>query len=130
MDWLRRFMMGRYGVDKLSIALILVSFIFTFIFRSSQNSILSTLNLIIIFFAYFRVFSKNTYKRYSENQKFLKYWQPMENKIRAFTNRFKNRKNYKYLKCTNCKQKIRVPRGKGKIKIKCPKCGETMIKKT
>lgn len=129
MNWLRKFMMGRYGVDKLSIALIVLSFIFTILFRFFPSRILSTLYILIPFIAYFRILSKNTYKRYQENQQFLKYWQPIENNIKNFINRFKNRKDYKYLKCTNCKQKIRVPRGKGKIKIICPKCKKTMIKK-
>lgn len=129
MNWLRRFMIGRYGVDQLSIALIIVSFISTILFRFYPSRILSTLYILIPFIAYFRILSKNTYKRYLENQKFLKYWKPVENKIKGFINRIKNRKDYKYLKCKNCKQKIRVPRGKGKIKIVCPKCKETMIKK-
>lgn len=130
MNWLRKFMVGRYGVDQLSLALIVLSFMFSILFRFYPSRILSTLYILLPFIVYYRILSRNTYKRYSENQKFLVYWNPIGNKIKTFTNRFKMRKDYRYLKCKNCKQKIRVPRGKGKIKIICPKCKETMIKKT
>lgn len=130
MNWLKKFMTGRYGIDQLSIALVVFAFLISILFRFYPNRILSSLYLIIPLFAYYRILSKKIYKRHAENQKFLVYWNPIENKIKNFISRFKNRKYYKYLKCPSCKQKIRVPRGKGKIKIVCPKCKETMIKKT
>ena len=130
MNWLRKFMAGRYGVDQLSIGLILLSLILSVLFRFYPNRILSTLYILIPFVVYYRTLSKNIYKRYSENQRFLVYWNPIGNKVKFFINRFKKRKDYRYLRCKSCKQKIRVPRGKGKIKIICPKCKETMIKKT
>ena len=130
MNWLKKFMIGRYGVDHLSIALLVFSFILSILFKFYPNKILTTLYIFIPFIAYYRTLSKNTYKRYAENQKFLVYWNQIKNKIKKIINKFKNRKNYRYLKCRNCNQKIRVPRGKGKIKITCPKCKETMIKKT
>lgn len=130
MNWLRKFMIGRYGVDQLSIGLIVLSFIFSILFRFYPSRILSTLYILIPLLAYYRILSRNAYKRYAENQKFLVHWNPIGNRVKTFINRFKKRKDYRYLSCKNCKQKIRVPRGKGKIKIICPKCKETMIKKT
>ena len=130
MNWLRKFMTGRYGLDQLSIALVVSSFLISILFRYYPSKILSSLYLVVPLIAYYRILSKDTYKRYGENQKFLVYWNPIGNRIKTFIRRFKNRKDYKYLKCPSCKQKIRVPRGKGKIKIVCPKCKETMIKKT
>jgi ribosomal protein L37AE/L43A len=68
--------------------------------------------------AIFRTLSRNTYKRYQENRKFL-----------ALQQRIKDR-DHRYFSCPRCKQTVRVPRGKGKIAISCPKCKEKFIKKT
>jgi ribosomal protein L37AE/L43A len=68
--------------------------------------------------AIFRSFSRNVYKRYQENHRFL-----------LFFDRLKDRK-HKIFQCPRCRQMVRVPRGKGKIAITCPKCRERFIKKT
>ncbi|MGO1369089.1 MAG: hypothetical protein ACTHVE_03260 [Senegalia sp. (in: firmicutes)] len=127
MNWIKKFMIGRYGPDQLSTALLVLYIIFSGIFHSTLLNILSMVLLIIIFY---RMFSKDIGKRYEENNKFLKYWHPIKNKARKKMNRMKSRKDYRYYECLNCKQKLRVPRGKGKITVTCPKCKITMIKKT
>lgn len=130
MNWIKKFMTGRYGNDQLSIALLAFSIIFSIfsgIFDSSLLNILSMISLIIIFY---RIFSKDIGKRYQENNKFLKHWYPMKNKARKKMQKIKSRKDYRYYQCPSCKQEFRVPRGKGKITVTCPKCKMTMIKKT
>lgn len=81
-------------------------------------------------YCYFRLFSRNIQKRYAENQKFL----AKTYNIRCFFNKQKNmfmqRRIYHIYKCPGCKQKIRIPRGKGRIEVRCPKCGTTFIKKS
>ena len=81
-------------------------------------------------YSYYRMFSRQTYKRALENQKFLQH----TSKIRGFFAKQKymvaQRKTHHIYKCPNCKQKIRVPKGKGKIEIRCPKCQTTFIKKS
>ena len=119
----QRFMQGRYGTDKLSLALLytgfafcILSFIFSWFFI--LNILFTLLSYVCMVIAIFRCLSRNTYKRYQENRKFLMFFQ-----------RFKDRE-HRYYDCPRCRQQVRVPRGKGKISITCPKCREKFIKKT
>lgn len=84
----------------------------------------------MVIYAYVRIFSRNISKRYDENQRYLAKTQ----KIRTWINKQKSlrqqRKIYHIYTCPGCKQKIRVPKGKGKIEIRCPKCGTTFVKKS
>ncbi len=130
MNWLKRFMAGRYGGDQLSIALIIVNLLISILSRFLNSKILGILNLGISVVILYRIFSKNIAKRYQENMKFLNLWNPIKNKVKNKIQRIKSLKHYKYFKCSNCKQKLRVPRGKGKVSITCPKCKTTIIKKT
>ena len=117
------FMAGRYGNDKLNMVILGVGLAASLISVFVQNSVL--LNLIffflsygLMFWAFFRLLSRNTYKRYQENRKFLQ-----------FVGRIKDRDN-RYFDCPKCRQMVRVPRGKGKISITCPRCREKFIRKT
>lgn len=88
------------------------------------------LALALLVYAYYRMFSKDLSKRSAENQWYLK----KEMKVRGWWQRKKKaiagRKEYKIYKCPKCGQKIRVPRHKGKIAIRCRKCGEEFIRRT
>ena len=128
-DWFRRLMMGRYGVDQLTWVLLVLSLILSLcggIFRSNVLRILCWAVLIV---CYLRIFSRNIYARQQENQKLLQFWWKLKNGKANRPTR-EQRKNYKVFSCPTCKQKLRVPRGKGKISISCPKCGTNFIKKT
>lgn len=119
----QNFMRGRYGTDKLNLTLLFVGFAFSilslifswFIILKLLFTLLSYLCLIV---AVFRCFSRNTYKRYQENRKFLMFFQQLKDR------------EHRYFDCPRCRQQVRVPRGKGKISISCPKCKEKFIKKT
>lgn len=128
MNWLRKFMYGRYGTDQLSMTLIVISLILSLL--APVFKLPPSIFLVLLFIAYFRVFSKNINKRYRENQKFLETFKPITSRFNKLKRRMKSRKNYKYFRCKNCKQEIRVPKGKGKIRVTCPNCGEKTIKKT
>ena len=130
MNWLRKFMIGRYGVDQLSIVLLVINMILSISLRFLNNRILDIFFIIIPIIVLYRMFSKNISKRYQENMKFLNIWNPLKKKINNRIQRIKSLKDYKYYKCPNCKQVLRVPRGKGKISITCPKCKFAMIKKS
>jgi peptidoglycan/LPS O-acetylase OafA/YrhL len=71
-----------------------------------------------LFIAIFRSLSRNIYKRYEENRKFLVFFQKLKDK------------DHRYYNCPRCRQQVRVPKGKGKISITCPKCREKFIKTT
>ena len=119
---IQRMMMGRYGHDRLNMALLVVGLILTVISMFVGNKLLvlvtTLLSYVFLILALFRSFSRNTYKRYNENRRFL-----------LMIDRIKDRSN-RYYSCPKCRQTVRVPRGKGKIAITCPKCREKFIKKT
>lgn len=123
-------MAGRYGGDQLSIALIIANLLISILSRVFNSKVLGILNFVISILILYRIFSKNITKRYEENMKFLNKWNPIKNKVSKKIKEIKGLKHYKYYKCPNCKQKLRVPRGKGKVSITCPKCKTEMIKKT
>ena len=74
--------------------------------------------------------SKNKMKRHQENILFLRYWYPIQTKMMNKYRQFKTKRQYRYYKCKECGQELRVPKGKGKIEITCPKCHHSFIKKT
>ena len=120
--WMRRFMAGRYGTDQLNMAILgagLVLCIISMFIRIPQlNLLMTTISYALVFWAVFRTFSRNTYKRYEENRKF-----------RQFFDRLKDRE-HRYYTCPKCHQSVRVPRGQGKIAITCPRCRERFVRKT
>ena len=125
-----RFMQGRYGVDQFSrflLGVALVSIIISMFVRGYFGTLLNTIGLLAIVYTYFRIFSRNIQKRYGENQKYLS----VTSKLRMRLNREKNimaqRKTHHIYTCPGCGQKIRIPRGKGKIEIECPKCHTKFI---
>jgi len=129
-DWLKRFMTGRYGVDQLSWVILGVYFIISIVARILNNRILDVFGIVALGILIYRMLSKNISARYQENMKFLNTWNPIKRKVNNRIQRIKDLKYYKYYKCSNCKQVLRVPRGKGKISITCPKCKTVMIKKS
>ena len=118
----RRFMMGRYGTDKLNMVILgaglIASLVGMFIHYPPVNLALTLISYVLLGWSIFRCLSRNTYKRYQENRKYLMLLQ-----------RIKDRE-HKYYDCPRCHQQVRVPRGKGKIAISCPKCKEKFIRKT
>ena len=124
MNWFKKFMYGRYGVDELSIALLGVSLIIMVIFGLFPGylRILSLIAYIPLIFYIFRTFSKNIFKRQQEYYKYLAFKNSSLSKIRKYKNRIQGSKTHKYFKCPNCGQELRVPKGNGKITVTCPKC--------
>ena len=119
---LRDFMAGRYGTDKLNMVILsvglAVSLLSVFFRHPPVNLLLVVLSYGLMIWAIWRTLSRNTYKRYQENRKFLQ-----------LVDRAKDRNN-RYFDCPKCRQLVRVPRGKGKISITCPRCQEKFIRKT
>ena len=128
-DWFRRLMMGRYGVDQLTWVLLVLALVLSLCGSIFRIGFLRLLCWVVLFFCYFRIFSRNIYARQMENQKLMRLWYRLKNKT-ANRPTAQERKNYRVFVCPTCKQKLRVPRGKGKISITCPKCATSFIKKT
>ncbi len=122
MNGLRRFMTGRYGTDKLNMTILGVGVILSVITLFVQNDVADLVLMVLSYgcmiWALYRSFSRQTYKRYQENRKFL-----------LTLDRIKDR-DHRYFDCPRCRQLVRVPKGKGKISITCPKCKERFVKKT
>lgn len=121
-NWLHRFMQGRYGNDKLNMTILwsgVLACVISMVLPWPKGKVLfSLLSYVCMFWAIFRGLSRNTYKRYQENRKYL-----------CFIEKIKDREHRHY-NCPRCRQPVRVPRGKGKIAITCPRCKEKFIKKT
>ena len=124
-----QFMQGRYGADQMGQMLSAVSMVFLIISLFSRNQAWFLLAVIGIVYNYFRMFSKNISKRYAENQKYLKMTAGIRRKLASWKSQLAQRKIYHIYRCPGCKQKIRVPRGRGKIEIRCPKCNTRFVKK-
>lgn len=125
-----QFMQGRYGADQMGQMLSAVSMVFLIISLFSRNQAWFLLAVIGIVYNYFRMFSKNISKRYAENQKYLKMTAGIRRKLASWKAQLAQRKIYHIYRCPGCKQKIRVPRGRGKIEIRCPKCNTRFVKKS
>ena len=125
-----QFMQGRYGADQMGQMLSAVSMVFLIISLFSGNQAWFLLAVIGIVYNYFRMFSKNISKRYAENQKYLKMTAGIRRKLASWKSQLAQRKIYHIYRCPGCKQKIRVPRGPGKIEIRCPKCNTRFVKKS
>lgn len=130
MEWLKKFMTGRYGLDQLGLSLFVLIFILSIISGFTHSIIFTVCTFILIYYFYFRLLSKNHYKRQQENFKFLRIWSPIQKRLNRYMKQFKERKQYKYFTCSSCRQTLRVPRGKGKICITCPKCKNELHKRT
>ena len=118
----RNFMVGRYGNDRLNMAILLAGVLVCFVgmvlpWAAAKLALMAVAYGLMIW-AIWRCLSRNTYKRYRENRKFL-----------MLLDRIKDRQ-HRYFECPKCHQPVRVPRGKGKIAITCPKCKGKFVKKT
>ena len=127
---MQRFMAGRYGNDQLNQFIFIVAIISMVLEITTRQSLFYTLTLVLLILAYVRVFSRNINKRYEENMKFLQKKDAILNKFRKQKYYAAQRRNSHIYTCPQCKQKIRIPKGKGKISITCPKCRTSFIKKS
>ncbi|MBE7030061.1 MAG: hypothetical protein E7409_01380 [Ruminococcaceae bacterium] len=130
MNWLSRFMMGRYGADQLSFALLALGLLCSMLSRVPALRFFFFLSYAIMAVMLFRMLSRNPVKRRIENEKFLKIWNPVAAWGKLQMQIFRERKVYRYFRCPKCKSYVRIPRGKGKVKISCRMCRHEFLKKT
>ncbi|MFQ7321443.1 MAG: hypothetical protein ACLROS_10865 [Faecalibacterium sp.] len=126
----RRFMAGRYGTDALNQFLSIVSIVLLLVALLSRVNLFTWVGMGVLIWCYYRTFSRNIPKRTEENYKFYTLKQQLEGKVRSLKEQWANRKLYHYYRCPQCRQKLRVPRGRGRIQISCPRCGTQFIKKS
>ena len=132
-DRIARFMIGRNGNDQLNLFLLISSVVLLVVGAFTGGIIRSVLRLaafVFLAFTYYRMLSKDVYKRREENGKYLQIRYRVFAKLKALKERWVQRKDYKFFQCPSCHAVLRVPRGRGKIKIVCRKCGNTFIGKS
>jgi len=126
---LRAFMSGRYGTDQLNLGLLVLYLLLCLIASATGFSFFNLLALIVVVLAFFRMLSRDPYRRARENQLFLDKMQPVLRFLRQQRLRFTD-KQHRYYRCPCCRQMLRVPRGRGKITIICPRCRTTIERKS
>lgn len=125
-----QWMIGRYGMDQLGMALAGCYFILAIIGSFVHLWVLNGISYVPLVLCIFRVTSKAQNKRYYENQKFLSFIRPFQERFQVTKRRFNERSTHRFYRCKSCGQVIRVPKGRGKLAITCPKCKYEFIKKT
>lgn len=117
-DWMR----GRYGVDELSNFLTAIAFVLIIINLFVHTAWLSLVGAALLVYALWRVLSTSTENRRNENEVFLDHAGRFRPWLHNPAAAFKEARTYKHAMCPDCGQKVRVPRGKGKLRVTCPKC--------
>ena len=123
-DWFRNFMLGRYGSDRLGTVLLITGIVLSLLSSVLNRhfplpaAVLTLLSYGALFFCVFRMYSRNITARRRENAAFVNFFAHLKDK------------EHRYFHCPQCRQTVRVPRGRGKINIRCPRCNRQFIKKT
>ena len=128
-----QFMAGRNGNDQFNLFILIVDIVLLLLagmFAGSLGKVLYPLVILLLGYAYFRMLSRNLYKRSEENGRFIRLRYNISATFRLYYERWVQRKDYKFFACPACKTTLRVPRGKGKISIVCRKCGHSFTGKT
>ena len=132
---LEEFMQGRYGVDafaRFTMGVALVAIILSIFFRSGSRmgALLDTVGLLVLLYTYYRMLSRDIQKRYQENEKYLAATAKIRQRFNREKSMMNQRKTHHIYSCPGCGQKIRIPKGKGKIEIECPKCHTKFVKRS
>lgn len=123
-------MYGRYGADQLSKLYLGLAIVFLVLNLLTGLGIFYLAGMAVLIYGMYRSFSKNTAKMSAQNQKYLNWRYQRAVKYSNAKKHWAQRKEYRFFSCPGCRQKVRVPRGKGKIAITCPKCHTEFIKKS
>ena len=127
---LSRFLSGRYGVDALFLPLLILSCGFTFLSNFKGLGFLHLLGTAVLCYALFRVCSRNFHKRQKELYAYSNLMASIQKYFGFRKKMFSERHLKKYFKCPNCKVYLSVPKGKGKLKIRCTKCHHEFVRKS
>ena len=124
------FLSGRYGSDELNrflsvaaLVFLLASVFTTRVLRGYLSSFFEVIALLCILVSILRIFSRNPEKRRKENARYRSYTGAVKRRFLQQKTQFQQRKEYRFYKCPQCRAVMRVPRGKGKIRISCGRCG-------
>lgn len=130
MNRLRAYMAGRNGIDQLNIAVLVMALALNFAGRFTELLIFRLIASIGLVYAVFRLVSRNLSQRRAENYRFIHFPVFLRQLHRSRQDRKQQSLEYRFFTCPDCKNKLRVPRGKGKLQITCPRCGQRFSGKT
>ena len=125
-----RMMIGRNGPDQLARAASMAALVLVALNLFFRSSLLWLLGLLLLAYSYFRVFSRNVYRRQEENGRFLQLFYRGQQRAYGLRDRWQQRREFTFFKCPECRATLRVPKGKGRIRVTCRKCGNTFERKT
>ena len=123
-------MIGRYGTDELSKVMLGAGVAIMVLNIFLKWRLLNVVVLALLALVYFRMFSRNIQVRYNENQKYLVMKTKLLGSFAQSKRRLEDRKDNHIYKCPGCGQKLRIPKGRGKVVITCPKCRTQFEKKS
>ena len=123
-------MIGRYGTDGLNQFLSFASIVMLLLSLLTRFSLFTWVGAVLLVLCYYRSLSRNISKRTDENYRYYAIKDRVDSKFRGLKEQWANRRVYHYYRCPQCHQKLRVPRGRGRIQISCPRCGTQFIKKS
>ena len=123
-------MAGRYGTDALNQFLSILAVVLILLGLVTRFGLFTWLALAALIYCYFRAFSRNISRRTEENYKFYSFQERLTGKWKGLKRRWADRSTYRYYRCPKCRQMLRVPKGRGRIEISCPRCGTQFIKKS
>ncbi len=127
------FMQGRYGNDKfnnfLYIVFLVLWFINILVWNRTASLVIDLLMLAVLVYTLFRALSRNINKRSLENRTFTKIFDSVKNRVTLIQKKFRDRKDFRYIKCPVCKAQLRVKNKKGNHVVRCPRCGSEFDKK-
>lgn len=129
-DKIYRFMRSRYGSDQLSAFLTWGGLVLMVVDAFVKTGLVYLIGLVMFVYGYIRIMSKNYDKRAAQNRWFMEHTAGIRNLGKRMKKQKEAGKEYKIFVCSKCQQMIRVPRGKGRIQIRCPKCGNSFVKKS
>lgn len=127
---LSRFMTGRYGYDSFGRFLIITALVLSVLSYIPDFGWMYLLSSAVLIYALFRILSRNHAKRRNELNKYIKLSAKPKAWFAKNKRMWSERKTHRYFKCKTCRTVLRVPKGRGKIKISCPKCKSEIIRKT
>lgn len=131
---LQRFFAGRYGLDQFNIFLFAIAFIFIIFSSLLKNHpllgmLLYLLGLVAWGYEFYRLMSRNYYKRRAENDRYLLFANKFKHHLMCIYRNIKDRNNSCFV-CPSCSKMVRVPKGKGNITIHCPNCKNSFDRKS
>lgn len=127
---MQRFMTGRYGYDELGHDLNIVAIVLLILSLFETLRPLNLFAMALWLWVVFRMYSRKTHKRMIERDHYLRWRKKIAGRFSTAKRAWSDRKTHRYFRCKSCGAVLRVPKGKGKVTVTCPQCGNEITKKT